>query len=126
MDFSDLSADGLPPKTNTFILGNPVGPGGSIELEEAAGVSAPEIMAAVLEALRQHAASQGLIGKVVVTYFSAEPMAKAVLIAAAGHIALLEGRISALHQCANEQEARIQALEERVEKGMSMLEGALA
>ncbi len=127
MDVADHTTEGSTPGTNTFMLGNPEGPGGAIELEEAPDVNAPAILAGVLEKLRQYAASQGMLGKMdTITHFSSEPVAKAVLIAASGHIAVLEGRLNAYHQVINDQEARIKTLETTVAEGMELLKESLA
>lgn len=101
----------VPPR-NLFKLGDENGPGGSLEIEEGANVTAPAILDRVFEQIKVMAAQQGMAHKLKgMDRFSSEPVAKAVLIAAAGHIALLERQIAALVQTGRDQEARLSRLE---------------
>lgn len=93
---NDTLTQNPPPPQLTLRIGDAQSIAGEIEIEVAPGQGAVEIVAHVYEMLRNAAAQRDMRLLESVTPFSAEPMAKAIAIAAAAHIARLEARIAVL------------------------------
>jgi len=93
---SDTPTQSPPPSQVTLRLGDSHSIAGEMDFDVVPGQGSVEITKQVFALLRQAAARQDMRLLEHVTPFSQEPMARAVAIAAAAHIAKLEARIAVL------------------------------